>query len=321
VKMMLFVTIALGKEKYQTSVKEKSLQDVEWHEECDLTIPKHGNVAEIVLTALHRNFIGVDEFLGVVNIPLADLDVYEKPRNRWYKLQSKPGKQKSKARGELEVMISFHVKAGSLTDLSKSKKHRSSLGQLTHMAQSVGGSLLSIGSLENNKGISKLTASLGSKRVTASCGLPENGRSDREGPSQIYEDADPGVRSDVESIDDFKLDELSHRSSGSSFSTVHHGVESESMAGRKSGSQFKSSYTSLDKRDKVRQNITTTEREKPKGNSLLVRKFQQFRRESRLFDMSSDRKTNVPEERVIIGGEASKLSPEILQQYVGKSKE
>jgi hypothetical protein len=45
-------------------------------------IPKQGNVAEIVLTALHRNFIGVDEFLGVVNIPLADFDVYERPRNR-----------------------------------------------------------------------------------------------------------------------------------------------------------------------------------------------------------------------------------------------
>jgi hypothetical protein len=45
-------------------------------------IPKQGNIAEIVLTVLHRNFIGVDKFLGVVNIPLADFDVYEKPRNR-----------------------------------------------------------------------------------------------------------------------------------------------------------------------------------------------------------------------------------------------
>jgi hypothetical protein len=45
-------------------------------------IPKQGNVAEIVLTVLHRNFIGVDEFLGIVNIPLAEFDVYERPRNR-----------------------------------------------------------------------------------------------------------------------------------------------------------------------------------------------------------------------------------------------
>lgn len=63
-----FLTIALGKEKYQTSVKEKAEENVEWHEECELQIPKQGNTAEIVLTALHRNFLGVDEFLGTVRI-------------------------------------------------------------------------------------------------------------------------------------------------------------------------------------------------------------------------------------------------------------
>lgn len=31
-----FVTIGLGKEKYQTSVKEKSACDIDWHEECEL---------------------------------------------------------------------------------------------------------------------------------------------------------------------------------------------------------------------------------------------------------------------------------------------
>lgn len=31
-----FVTIALGKTKYQTSIKEKADPDVEWHEECEL---------------------------------------------------------------------------------------------------------------------------------------------------------------------------------------------------------------------------------------------------------------------------------------------
>jgi Rab11 family-interacting protein 1/2/5 len=31
-----FVTIALGKEKYQTSIKEKASQDVDWHEECEM---------------------------------------------------------------------------------------------------------------------------------------------------------------------------------------------------------------------------------------------------------------------------------------------
>lgn len=31
-----FVTIALGKTKYRTSVKEKAGPQIEWHEECEL---------------------------------------------------------------------------------------------------------------------------------------------------------------------------------------------------------------------------------------------------------------------------------------------
>ena len=31
-----FVTIALAKEKYQTSVKEKAAENVEWCEQCEL---------------------------------------------------------------------------------------------------------------------------------------------------------------------------------------------------------------------------------------------------------------------------------------------
>ena len=31
-----FVTIALGKEKFQTSVKEKSIDPVDWSEQCEL---------------------------------------------------------------------------------------------------------------------------------------------------------------------------------------------------------------------------------------------------------------------------------------------
>ena len=31
-----FVTIALGKEKYQTSVKEKATENVDWCEQCEL---------------------------------------------------------------------------------------------------------------------------------------------------------------------------------------------------------------------------------------------------------------------------------------------
>ena len=57
---------------------------------------------------------------------------------RWLKLLDKPGKEKKKERGELEVKISFIVKSGSLSNLSKKEKHKSSLGQLSQAAHSFG---------------------------------------------------------------------------------------------------------------------------------------------------------------------------------------
>ncbi|KAG8237449.1 hypothetical protein J437_LFUL015977 [Ladona fulva] len=132
-----FVTIGLGKSKFRTSVKYNSSDIVEWHEECELPIPKQGNTAQIVLTALHRSSVGIaDEFLGMVSILLSDLDFYERPKNRWYKLENKPGKDNNKVRGELEVKVAFSVVA--LDDAAKKEKHKASLGQLSHMAHSVG---------------------------------------------------------------------------------------------------------------------------------------------------------------------------------------
>ena len=56
--------MSLGKEKFQTSVVEQAGPEVEWREQADLAIPSQGNTAEVVLTALHRNLLGVDQFLG-----------------------------------------------------------------------------------------------------------------------------------------------------------------------------------------------------------------------------------------------------------------
>lgn len=78
-------------------------------------------------------------------------------------MENKPGKDNTKNRGELEVKIGFTVKAGSLTDLTKKERHKSSLGQLSTAAQSIGGSLLSIGSLEKRKGLKKLAKSIGNR--------------------------------------------------------------------------------------------------------------------------------------------------------------
>ncbi|XP_037723746.1 MAP7 domain-containing protein 1 isoform X3 [Drosophila subpulchrella] len=248
-----FVTIALGKEKYQTSVKDKAETSVNWNEECELKIPDQGNRAELTLTCLHRNNLGIDEFLGQASLPLNEMDVYDRPRAKWFKLESKPGKEKkNKERGELEVRIAFVVKSGSLTDLSKKDKHKSSIGQL---ASSVGGSLLSIGNGEKRRSIRKLAGSISSKLHIggrkkhpeaggddsssfggsfASLGTPnssngrgQNGGSGRRRGGQRAGEADPGVISEDE--DEFVFDNLSHKSSGSSLNIQRTGLQPPSV--------------------------------------------------------------------------------------------
>lgn len=249
-----FVIIALGKEKYQTSVKEKAPDAVDWHEECELQIPTHGNRAELVLTALHHNSLGIDEFLGQVILPLNEMDVYERPRSRWFKLQSKPSAKEKKAakeRGELEVRIAFTVKAGSLTDLSKKESNK---GSISKLASNVGGSLLSIGAIEKRKGLKKFAKSLGSKVHISGIGKKKNkadvegGVGDGDGSSftgsyssigtpsgltsrlsrQTFGDADPGVISEDE--DEFVFDNLSHKSSGSSLNINRNNVHGHGQA-------------------------------------------------------------------------------------------
>lgn len=221
-----FVTIALGKEKFLTSVKHKVTQNVEWIEECELPIPTHGNTAEIVLKVYDKDFVK-DHLLGQVSIPLKDLDVYERPRSRWFKLSGKSGKENDKDRGELEIKIAFLVKQGSLTDLSKKEKHRSSLSSL---AQNVGGSLMSIGSIEKRKSIKKFAKNLGSKinlnnkdkksdssSLNGSVGnlkISTVSTPDHSTPKRLPGESDPGVIS--EDDDEFAFDDLSHKSSGSS---------------------------------------------------------------------------------------------------------
>ena len=78
---------------------EKTTENVDWMEQCELWvlminflelspvifhsgIPDKGNKAEITLTVLHRNFLGVDEFLGRVSLPLSGFDHQDKPRSK-----------------------------------------------------------------------------------------------------------------------------------------------------------------------------------------------------------------------------------------------
>ena len=43
------------------------------------SIPSQGNIKVLV----HRNCLGVDMFLGQINLPHKDFDVWEKPKSRY----------------------------------------------------------------------------------------------------------------------------------------------------------------------------------------------------------------------------------------------
>lgn len=97
-------------------------------------------------------------------------------------------------------------------DLSKKEKHKSSMGQLSHMASAVGGSLLSITSVEKRKGIKKFAKSIGSKMNlkgkkkdaeddgssfgSANSLQHRNNFEPKFKSKQTFEDADPGVVSE-----------------------------------------------------------------------------------------------------------------------------
>lgn len=129
---------------------------------------------------------------------------------------SKPGKENAKDRGELEVRIGFIVKAGSLTDLTRKERHKSSLGQLSTAAQSIGGSLLSIGSIEKRKGLKKLAKSIGNRvKGKSKNKLNKENLDEREeeygfrATSQEPGEADPGVISEDE--DEFTVSDSDPR--------------------------------------------------------------------------------------------------------------
>lgn len=138
-----FVTIQLGKEKFQTSVI-KCKESVEWNEECDLPLA-HGSDDWLVLTAFHKTMLGIDEFLGRVELPLSEFDWHERPRPRWFPLRAKQGKRhqhkEHKYRGELQVILKFYVQnlAMSTPDISAAPKFKSqSTLQLNALKKSFG---------------------------------------------------------------------------------------------------------------------------------------------------------------------------------------
>ncbi|XP_053314075.1 rab11 family-interacting protein 5 [Spea bombifrons] len=131
-----YTLIQIGRDKYSTSVVEKTPGSPEWKEECSFELApgalERGEGCQLQLTVMHRALIGMDQFLGQVSIPLQQ--VYQQGRslrNQWYNLRSKPGK-KEKERGEIQVHIQFtrNNLTASMFDLSIKDKPKTPFGKL-----------------------------------------------------------------------------------------------------------------------------------------------------------------------------------------------
>ncbi|XP_010896398.1 rab11 family-interacting protein 2 [Esox lucius] len=131
-----YTIIQLGKEKYSTSVAEKTLSPV-WREEASFELPGlllEGNpeIYELCLIVMHRSLVGMDKFLGQSTINLnAIFDNKERRKTDWYTLDSRPGK-KRKERGKIQVSIQFmrNNMTASMFDLSVKDKPRSPFSKL-----------------------------------------------------------------------------------------------------------------------------------------------------------------------------------------------
>jgi len=134
-----YCMIGMGKEKFLTSVKPKTLSPV-WEEQAEFQL---GEKDDLKITVYHKSSI-IDEFIGRVLINIADLasqDNFNHSYTNWYKLGGKPEKSKKpeKERGEIEVRVDFVIKpkAGSMMDLSmKSNKDKS--GSLRNLKEKIG---------------------------------------------------------------------------------------------------------------------------------------------------------------------------------------
>nr|XP_004668290.2 rab11 family-interacting protein 5 isoform X1 [Jaculus jaculus] len=148
-----YTVIQVGREKYSTSVVEKTQGCPEWCEECSFELPPGAldgllraqeadagaapwapgaAACELVLTTMHRSLIGVDKFLGRATVALDEVFRAGRAQHtQWYKLHSKPGK-KEKERGEIQVTIQFtrNNLSASMFDLSMKDKPRSPFSKL-----------------------------------------------------------------------------------------------------------------------------------------------------------------------------------------------
>ncbi|XP_034090011.1 trichohyalin-like [Gymnodraco acuticeps] len=129
-----YAIMQVGKEKFQTSVMEKSVAPV-WKEEAAFDLPPPGRGGPergtLHVHVLHRALVGPDKLLGQAVINLLELSE-DKTRSKteWFKLLDKTGKA-DKDRGEVLVDIQFtrNNMTASMFDISAAGKSKSRLGK------------------------------------------------------------------------------------------------------------------------------------------------------------------------------------------------
>nr|XP_055023072.1 rab11 family-interacting protein 1 [Misgurnus anguillicaudatus] len=130
-----YAIMQVGKDKFSTSVAEKSVAPV-WKEEATFDLPMvqqdNADRCTLYIIVMHRALVGLDKFLGQAVINLVDLHA-NKSRNKtdWYKLVEKNGKI-DKDRGEvfLDIQYMRNNMTASMFDLSMTDKPRSGISKL-----------------------------------------------------------------------------------------------------------------------------------------------------------------------------------------------
>ncbi|KAM9306978.1 uncharacterized protein KZ484_000315 isoform 2-T2 [Pholidichthys leucotaenia] len=130
-----YAVMQVGKEKFETSVVEKTVTPV-WKEEAAFDLPQgpgggRSEKGTLHVHVLHRALVGPDKLLGRAVIDLLDLSE-DRSRNKteWFKLLDKTGKP-DKERGEvlLDIQFTRNNMTASMFDLSTAGKSRSRLGK------------------------------------------------------------------------------------------------------------------------------------------------------------------------------------------------
>ncbi|XP_062855373.1 rab11 family-interacting protein 1 [Trichomycterus rosablanca] len=130
-----FAVIQVAKDKFSTSVAEKSVAPV-WKEEASFDLPlfhrSNADRCKLYVIVMHRALGGLDKLLGQAVINLVDLhEDQARKKTDWYKLVDKGGKT-DKDRGEvlLDIQFTRNSMTASMFDLSLQDKPRSRLSKI-----------------------------------------------------------------------------------------------------------------------------------------------------------------------------------------------